>query len=507
MSRSERRLRNRPGLQPWHWFILAAATPIIHCANRLDLDLWHDEIYTIDVFVRRGPAFIVSDYSLPNNHVLFSLLMWPFYRLSDSDFVLRLPSFLLAIGTLALLFRLGRRWCGLPCAVLATALLGLNQMYLNFAIQVRGYGLSMFLAVCLASLAAPQSTVFSWKRFVAILLFGAAFLYVVPTNLLFFVPLTSIAVAISAVRDWTLRSVLRESAAWAAAALLALACYLPILGQMREMARTASPSTLGYVPVIAGNFFRPATHDFAWFAPLFLLGLIAWAWPRPAGQRRQWAIPLITGGVVAGAFLLTGILRLSPFERNYCPLLPLVGLAGGWLLAELIESVRGRLPRSVSVEAATGLALAAVCLAIWPHLWTFPRRLEARRDEVNATEKWPIADGYYCYYAANYRPSSIVDFLLEQRIQQSAYRVCVAEVDHLNVWYYFARAGLPLLNASADEPPGQTPRLFAIVPEPPPWKMLAADCGLPAERLGAFRLVGDFGYYRLYQLELSFNDY
>src|SRR5690242_19693940 len=102
---SRRPVRNRSssesfrglGLQPWHWFILAAAVPIVHCASRLNLDLWHDEIYTIDVFDRRGPAFIVSDYSLPNNYVLFSLLMWPFYSLSDSNFVLRLPSFILTI--------------------------------------------------------------------------------------------------------------------------------------------------------------------------------------------------------------------------------------------------------------------------------------------------------------------------------------------------------------------------------------------------------------------------
>src|ERR1700760_4745004 len=96
-------------LRPWHWFVLAAAAPLVHCASRLNLDLWHDEIYTIDYFVSRGPAFVVTDYSAPNNHILFSLVMWPFYLLSESNFCLRLPSFLFTFGTLGFVFRLANR--------------------------------------------------------------------------------------------------------------------------------------------------------------------------------------------------------------------------------------------------------------------------------------------------------------------------------------------------------------------------------------------------------------
>jgi hypothetical protein len=503
MPRSNRPDHAARSLQPWHWFVLTAAVPIVHCASRLNLDLWHDEIYTIDVFVRRGPSFIVSDYSAPNNHVLFSLLEWPYYCLSDSNFMLRLPSFVCTIGTLAVLFRLAVRLGGLSCAVLSTALLGLDQMFLNFAIQVRGYSLSMFLAACLASLAVPHTAELGWRRMAAIALLGAAFLYVVPTNVLFFVPIGAVAIGLAIVRQSGIRSIVSEILAWSAAAILAALCYLPILDQIRKASESSSPSSWSYIPVIAGNFFRPATHDFIWFAPLVLLGLFAWAWRRPAGRQRHWTVPALCGSVIVGAFLLTGLLRISPFERVFCPLLVFLALAGGWLLAEVAEAVRSRFANYAPAEAAAALALAVVSAVVWPQLWTYPRRLEERRNEFNATHQWPdsdgwpIADGYYCYYAANYRPSAVVNYLLDQQIEQSGYRLCWTAADHLNLWYYFAKAELP----SAHHASNGDDRLmrFAIAHEPPPWNRLANDCELTDDEVHAFRLVGDFGYYRLYQ--------
>jgi hypothetical protein len=500
MPRPNRRDHESPGLQPWHWFVLAAAVPIAHCANRLNLDLWHDEIYTIDSFVRHGPGFIISDYHLPNNHVLFSLLEWPFYCLSDSTFVLRLPSFVCAVGTLLVVFGLGRRLGGLPCAVLSTALLGLNQMFLNFAIQVRGYSLSMFLAACLASCSLAGGVI-TWRRMTAVVLLAGAFLYVLPTNVLFFVPLAAVAAGSAVARRTGVKPVVYEALAWAAAAGLALVCYLKILSQIRATAQTSSPSSWSYLPAIVGNFLAPATHDFVWFAPLLLLGLAAWAWPRRAGDQRQWTVPALCGTVIGGAFLLTGMLRISPFERVYCPLLVFLALGGGWLLAELTEAVRRRWAGSATAEAAAAVALLAVSLAIWPQLWTYPQRLEARRTEFNAEHSWPegdgwpIADGYYCYYAANYRPSAVVSYLLDQRIEQSAYRLCWTDADHLNLWYYFAKAGLP--QGYRPSSGGDRPRTFAVAPEPFPWKRLAKECRLTEDEISSFQPLGDFGYYRI----------
>ncbi|OYV92607.1 MAG: hypothetical protein B7Z73_04875 [Planctomycetia bacterium 21-64-5] len=292
----------------------------------------------------------------------------------------------------------------------------------------------------------------------------------------------------------------REAVGWLSGGALALACYLPIFGQVRNAARSASPSSWSYLPVIAGNFFRPATHDLIWFAPLFLAGLATWMLPRRDGQPRHWVVPALTVAVAVGAFLTTGLLRISPFERNYCPLLVFLALAEGWLLTELIEAVHARWLNRWPREAATALGLAAVSLPLWPMLWTYPQRLEVRRAKVGPSAEAPLADGYYCYYAANYRPSAVVQHLLAAGVERSAYRVCFTKADHHNLVYYFARSGLPpFAGFEQGEPAAGRVALFAVAPKPPPWQRLAHDCGLAPEQIDTFEPVGDFGYYWLWE--------
>ena len=498
MPRSDNNHPPPAALRPWHWFVLSAAAPLVHCASRLSLDLWHDEVYTVDYFVSRGPAFIVTDYSAPNNHLLFSLVLWPFYLLSDSNFVLRLPSFLCTVGTLAMVFMLARRFGGLTCAVLSTSLLGLNQMFLIHTIQIRGYGLSMFLTAWLVLLALSEEGDFRWRRFFAVTFVGAALLYVMPTNLLFFAPLAATALGLAVARRSSIGRVAAETSAWAAAALLALACYLPIAKQVMSAAESSSPSSWSYLPVIAGNFFRPAMHDYGWFAPLLLAALIALALPRRGAEGIRWLLPVAGLSVVVGAFMITGLLRISPFERNYCPLLVLLALLAGWLLAALAQSIRVRFASRYSSGTAAGVALAVVSLILWPQLWTYPQRLEARREQVDPADQW-IADGYYCYYAANYRPSAVVRYLLALNVERFPYRVCCTDADALNLWYYFARSRLLLFDGYKYGPPKGGVAVFAVVPEPPPWRRLARDCRLLSDQIRTLRLLDDFGYYRLYQ--------
>jgi hypothetical protein len=480
---------------PWHWFLLSAAAPLVHCASRLNLDLWHDEIYTVDYFVSRGPAFIVSDYSAPNNHVLYSLILWPFYLLSDGNFILRLPSFLLTAGTLAMVFAIALRYSGLVAAVLSASLLGLNQMFLIHTIQVRGYALSLFLTAWLTSLALTDEV--NWRRLFAVVFVGAALLYVMPTNVLFFAPLALVSMILAIRRRDKVRQLAVQTAAWVSAGLLAVVCYLPIVKKIQTAAESSSRSTWSYLPVIAANFFRPAMYDYTWFAPLILASLVALVWPQGDGAPRRWTLPVAGLSVVAGAFLLTAVLRISPFERNYCPLLVVLALSSGWLLAELVQSIGPRLAPKISPEQAVVISIAVVSLVLWPQLWTYPRRLTEHREQAKPANPW-VTDGYYCYYAANYHPSAVVRFLLEQNVEETSYRIHCTHADTFNLAYYFAQASLRFQGenrSTADR--GEA--VYAVVPEPAPWATLANDCGLSDQEVRTFRLLHEFGFYRLYQ--------
>ncbi|MBL9122543.1 MAG: hypothetical protein JNG90_02845, partial [Planctomycetaceae bacterium] len=185
-------------LAPWQWWLLAAAVPIYLLASRLTLDLWADEVYTLYDFAAQPIARIISDYSAPNNHILYSLVLHPLALVTQREIWLRLPSLGFALGTLLLVFRLALRTSGVTSAIGATLALGLNVMFLTHALQVRGYGLSMLLLAGLLELAipgAPGST--RRHRLVLVPLVGAAFLYVLPTNALFLAPVGIAAVLLA----------------------------------------------------------------------------------------------------------------------------------------------------------------------------------------------------------------------------------------------------------------------------------------------------------------------
>ncbi|HEX7447614.1 MAG TPA: hypothetical protein VF306_08720 [Pirellulales bacterium] len=488
-----------PRIRPWQWFVLAAAAPIALTARKLNLDLWHDEIYTVITFVARGPGFIVTDYSLANNHVFYSLVLWPFYRISDSDLMLRLPSLMFTIATLALVFRLALRRLGLVAAVLATTLLGLNQMFLIHTIQVRGYGLSMCLMAWLVDLAlAPPGA--PARRRLAVALVGAAFLYVMPTNLLFFVPLAAAALAERWRQDRRgTKRLAFDAAAWAGAGILALLAYLPIAAQIAEVSRRSPRGSWGNVATLAGNFFSPALRDLWWLAPVAAAGMLGWTCcARSAEQRRGAAVPLLAGAVVCGAFLLSGALRISPFERNYCPLLPLLALAAGWSLAGLAYAVRRRWP-SIPDELMALAGWALIGLALAPALITYPRRLDERRRQVAAYSRWPVQDGYYNYYAADFRPSELAAWLADQHIERRAYVICYAKEDHLDVAYALEHIALPIYHGLPRNPSERPVEVFAVLPADCPWDRLAERCGLTRDDVRHFEHLGDFGYHQLYR--------
>lgn len=487
-------------IRPWQWFILAAAAPIVLSARKLNLDLWHDEIYTVITFVANGPRYIVTDYSLANNHVFYSLVLWPFYRVSDANFVLRLPSLIFTIATLAFIFRLALSRAGLIAAVTATALLGLNQMFLIHTIQVRGYGLSMCLTAWLANLSLPAHDAPAWLRRLTIALVGAAFLYVMPTNLLFFVPLAAVALGNGWIRDRGRRKVLLlDAAAWAAAGGLALAAYLPIAGQIAEVRRHSSKGSWMHVGMLVESFFSPALHDLWWLTPLFAAGVLCWCVrPRASESRASAALPLLTGAVVGGAFLLSGALSISPFERNYCPLLPMLALAAGWSLSELARALQRRWPAASDEWMAVG-GWALLGLALAPALITYPARLEERRRQVAAHSRWPVQDGYYNYYAANFRPSDLADWMADQHIERLAYMVCYAKEDHLDVAYAFEHIGLPIYHGLPLDPRERPVEVFAVLPAACPWDRLAERCRLTDDEVRQFEHIGDFGYHQLYR--------
>lgn len=488
----------------WQLFILAAGLPLILCAARLDLDLWYDEAYTIETFVSRGVRTIVTDYSAANNHILYSLLLRPFYLLSDSNYVLRLPSLIFSLGTFWYVFSLASRMAGPLAAGLSVLCLGLNQMFLIHTMQVRGYGLSMCLAAALANLAlagtampnAQAGNSIDWRRLASIVVLAAAFVYVMPTNVLF---LPALAVAALVWCLWQRRGIMAaasECAAWLLGALAGGALYLPVrAGVLAAAGPRHAPSWQAANELLA-RFWDPASRDCVWLLPLVAVGLFCWLTRNVRERRWQAAmllllVPLAAIGSVAGCL----VLGIRPFERNFLPQLPLAAVLAGMLLAELLLALAGVLPaaKRLPVAAAVGCALLVGLLG-W-RLWTYPERLVEYRRRMPHCQ-----DGYFNFYAADFHPRQAVAYVAElverQLDDEDGYLVCHAERDTFSLRHYFRKIGLPPQRM----PSGARRRamVYLIAPETPDYANISALSGIPEEILKRFTPAEEFGYYRVY---------
>ncbi|HBF33238.1 TPA: hypothetical protein DDW35_01615, partial [Candidatus Sumerlaeota bacterium] len=126
------------------WLLcVALLIPLAMCVAKLNLDLWHDEAYTLMYFVSGGLRQIATDYNCANNHLFYLMALYPFFEFSNATVILRAPSLFFAVGTLFFVYRTLKRNVSAGAGVLGVLWLGLNQMFLGHVMQLRGYGFSL----------------------------------------------------------------------------------------------------------------------------------------------------------------------------------------------------------------------------------------------------------------------------------------------------------------------------------------------------------------------------
>lgn len=105
---------------------------------------WYDELYTYYYFISRGPVYAAIHWPLPNNHVGYSTLSACLGIFGSSPVALRGVSYLCSLGSLVLLFRMGRKLFGHGMGMLPVFLFAGLNLVNNLAVQGRGYALVTF---------------------------------------------------------------------------------------------------------------------------------------------------------------------------------------------------------------------------------------------------------------------------------------------------------------------------------------------------------------------------
>jgi 4-amino-4-deoxy-L-arabinose transferase-like glycosyltransferase len=102
----------------------------------------YDEAYTVVAFATQSLWGVLSDYSLPNNHVFHTLWVhfsWELFGLHTWS--VRLPAFLAGVLLIAAVYGLARSLYGRSSAILAAGLVAAAPLMIGYSTNARGYSI------------------------------------------------------------------------------------------------------------------------------------------------------------------------------------------------------------------------------------------------------------------------------------------------------------------------------------------------------------------------------
>lgn len=391
--------------------VLAASALYFHFGN----DLWNDEIYTLQSFVFKGLGTVLTDYHVPNNHILTNIFHWGWVQLTgvndlgallDSPWRIRLLPLCFSALTVWWVYRAGLACGDRPTGLLAVLMLLSGLTFQAYAFQVRGYALNMTVVAGLSAWAMRWANGDNRRHrdLLPLALLTAALLYVLPSNVYF-----GLAAALGVIlaqggnaRTETWKPAVPVLAALAAGAVIAFAAYGPVLDQLQGSAYFESK---GAGKTTSGALFGRVMADFfsyRWLLlPLASLGVYQLF--HTGGPARKQAVWLLS--VLLLPFLFSALRGDAAPDRVFLTALPVFAL----LLAVSTKAVFSRLAASRASLAYAALLLYCVGAYGWG-LWQTRAFLQKGLDTM---------DHYYAglnrnYYQHYYQPNAEYDLFRQQ---------------------------------------------------------------------------------------------
>ncbi len=373
--------------------------------------LWNDEIYTLQYFVLKGLPSVLTDYHVPNNHILSNILHWGWLKLLgiqeigsllDHAWKIRIVSGLLSVGTLVVLYRCGQliysKFGGLIAVLLASSMLGFG----SFAFQVRGYALSMLLMSVLmySALKVIRQGYFSRGAWNTIAACTTLLLYSIPSNLY---PIMAIGAMLLLVLGLKEKSAwIQVSTAFGAGAILAVALYWPVMDQVLNNDYVKSGKPLRAIHVKNLQIFLE--HLGGW--KLLTLPLLAWgAWvlQKDGHLRKYW---WLLGGTVLLPFLISMLRGDEPPPRAFVVLLPVFVV----LLTLIWSAATDKLAQKKELYSFLQVGGVAICIG---SLWLADR--DAKKEVANGmVERILLQSINYGYYQYYYKPNEEYDLFKQK---------------------------------------------------------------------------------------------
>ena len=132
----------------------------------LDRPLLHDEAYTMFIWGRSDLQYAVSDYHLPNNHLLNTFFVNLIYHLgARAAWMMRLPAFSCGVLLIFFVWVLGRAMYNDIAGVVSAALVAFCPFLVDYTVNARGYEIQALFTVMSAALALcikRKNSPFAW---------------------------------------------------------------------------------------------------------------------------------------------------------------------------------------------------------------------------------------------------------------------------------------------------------------------------------------------------------
>jgi hypothetical protein len=135
-------------------FIAAAIVNTIF----INVQIWQDELYTLDKFVLVPVSTTITDYHTTNNHIVFNLICSLYLKvigihqleiLLEHPRIIRIIPYIFAILSIWAFYRCARTIQTQPYAIISTGIFTSFLQLYTFGTQIRGYSLDILLSIFL----------------------------------------------------------------------------------------------------------------------------------------------------------------------------------------------------------------------------------------------------------------------------------------------------------------------------------------------------------------------